>query len=108
MGRLKEAGIRVYLVAGNHDAASQMTRTLRLPENVTVFPTRRPGTEVLNDLGVALHGQGFPTAAVTTDLAAGYRPASPHLFNIGVLHTSVTGRPGHDISGRREPKAVPW
>lgn len=96
MSRLNKSGIRVYIVAGNHDAASQMTRTLRLPENVTIFPIRRPCTEVLNDLRVALHGQGFPTSAVTADLAAGYPPALPHLFNIGVLHTSVTGRPGHE------------
>lgn len=96
MSRLKNSGIRVYIAAGNHDAASQMTRTLRLPENVTIFPTRRPSTEVLDDLGVALHGQGFPTAVVTADLAAGYPLALPHLFNIGVLHTSVTGRPGHE------------
>ncbi|MCL4502406.1 MAG: DNA repair exonuclease [Deltaproteobacteria bacterium] len=96
MSRLNKAGIRVYIVAGNHDAASQMTRTLRLPENVTIFPIRRPGTELLNDFGVAIHGQGFPTAVVTADLATGYPPALPHLFNIGMLHTSVTGRPGHE------------
>lgn len=96
MSLLRNAGIRVYITTGNHDAASQMTRTLRLPENVTLFPTRQPGTEVLEDLGVAVHGQGFPTPAVTADLAAGYPFALPHLFNIGVLHTSVTGRPGHE------------
>ncbi len=96
MSRLRTAGIRVYIAAGNHDAASQMTRTLRLPENVTLFPTRHPGTEVLKDLGVALHGQGFPTAAVSADLSAGYPLALPHLFNIGVLHTSITGRPHHE------------
>jgi exonuclease SbcD len=96
MSLLRNAGIRVYITSGNHDAASQMTRTLRLPANVTLFPTRQPGTEVLEDLGVAIHGQGFPTPAVTVDLASGYPPAMPNLFNIGVLHTSVTGRPGHE------------
>lgn len=96
MSLLRNAGVRVYITTGNHDAASQMTRTLRLPENVTLFPTRKPGTEVLEDLGVAVHGQGFSTPAVTVDLAAGYPLAAPHLFNIGVLHTSVTGRPGHE------------
>ncbi len=96
MSRLRDADIRVFIVAGNHDAASQMTKTLRLPENVTRFPTRKPGTELLEDLGVAVHGQGFPTPAVTTDLSAGFPPALPHFFNIGLLHTSVTGRPGHE------------
>ena len=32
MARLREAGIRVFLVAGNHDAANRMTRSLRLPK----------------------------------------------------------------------------
>lgn len=39
MGRLRERGIRVFLVSGNHDAASQLTRALSLPDNVTLFPT---------------------------------------------------------------------
>lgn len=96
MTLLRNAGIRVFITAGNHDAASQMTRTLRLPKNVTLFPTRQPGTELLQELGVAVHGQGYHTPAVTADLAAGYPSALPHLFNIGVLHSSVTGRPGHE------------
>ncbi|HCU69465.1 MAG TPA: DNA repair exonuclease, partial [Desulfomicrobium sp.] len=44
MGRLREAGIRVLMVSGNHDAASQLTRTLRLPDNVTLFPHRKAAT----------------------------------------------------------------
>ncbi|HHS84337.1 MAG TPA: DNA repair exonuclease, partial [Gammaproteobacteria bacterium] len=37
MARLREAGIRVFLIAGNHDAASQITKQLQLPDNVTRF-----------------------------------------------------------------------
>lgn len=97
MSRLRQAGIKVFLVAGNHDAASQLSRSLKqLPENVFAFSTRHPGTEILEEVGVAVHGQGYPTAAVHTDLAASYPEARPNLFNIGVLHTSVTGRPGHE------------
>jgi exonuclease SbcD len=95
MARLGEAGIRAFVVAGNHDAASQITKVLRPPANVRVFSTKRPETAVLPELGVAIHGQGFAHAAVAEDLAAGYPPAVPHLFNIGLLHTSLDGRPGH-------------
>lgn len=95
MARLGEAGIRAFAVAGNHDAASQITKVLRPPPNVKVFSTRRPETAVLDDLGVAIHGQGFAHAAVADDLAAGYPRAVPQLFNIGLLHTSLDGRPGH-------------
>jgi DNA repair exonuclease SbcCD nuclease subunit len=45
---------------------------------------------------LAVHGQSFATAAVLDDLAADYPKAVPGLFNLGVLHTSLTGRPGHD------------
>src|SRR5262245_35816999 len=34
MGRLREAGVRVAMIRGNHDAASVITRNLRLPDNV--------------------------------------------------------------------------
>lgn len=94
--RLGAAGIPVFAVAGNHDAASQISRTLRLPAGVRMLSARRPETVQLADLGVAVHGQGFATAAVRDDLAAGYPPALPGLFNVGLLHTSLDGRPGHD------------
>ena len=44
IARLREAGIPVFLAAGNHDAASSITRSLRLPDNVHVFPHDRPTT----------------------------------------------------------------
>ena len=37
MGRLAEARIPVFLLYGNHDAESQITRRLVLPDNVNVF-----------------------------------------------------------------------
>ena len=96
MARLGQAGIRVFLIAGNHDAASQITKVLRPPANVKVFSTKRPETEVLADLGIAIHGQGFAHAVVSEDLTLGFPAAVPHLWNIGLLHTSLDGRPGHD------------
>ena len=96
MGRLREAGIRVFLVAGNHDAASPLTRSLRLPDNVTLFPHRSPDTVVLDDLGAAIHGQSFGGRSVTEDLSRDFPTAVPGLCNIGLLHTSLTGRPGHE------------
>lgn len=95
MRRLEASGIPVFLISGNHDAASQITRVLRPPENVRVLGTKRPETIRREDLGVAIHGQGFPTPSVKDDLAAGYPAADPHLLNIGLLHTSLDGRPGH-------------
>lgn len=96
MDRLREAGTRVYMVVGNHDAASQITKHLRLPENVKMFATRTPERVILEDLGVAIHGQGFATRAVTEDLSQAYPQGDPQLFNIGLLHTCLDGKPGHE------------
>jgi exonuclease SbcD len=96
MGRLNDRGIPVFLVAGNHDAASQITKALRPPPNLSVFATRAPETRVIDHLGVAIHGQGFPSRAVTDDLSRAYPHGDPALFNIGLLHTSLDGRPGHE------------
>ena len=96
MGRLREAGIRVYMVAGNHDAASQITKHLRVPDNVRLFATRSPERVVLDDLAVAIHGQGFANRAVTDDLSQAYAQGDPQLFNIGLLHTCLDGKPGHE------------
>ena len=96
MGRLREAGIRVYIVAGNHDAASKITKHLRLPDNVTLFSTKHPEEVILDDLNVAIYGQGFATRAVTDDLSAAYPQGDSQLFNIGLLHTCLDGKPGHE------------
>ncbi len=96
MGRLREAGIRVFIVAGNHDAASQITKHLRLPDNVTLFSIKNPEKVVLDDLNVAIVGQGFATRAVTDDLSQAYPQGDPQLFNIGLLHTCLDGKPGHE------------
>jgi len=96
MGRLREAGISVFLVAGNHDAASPLTRALSLPDNVTLFSHKKPETKVLDQLGVAIHGQGFAGRSITEDLSRGFAQALPGLCNIGLLHTSMTGRAGHE------------
>lgn len=96
MARLCDAGIRVFIVAGNHDAASQITKHLRLPDNVTLFSTKHPETVVLEDLNVAIIGQGFATRAVTDDLSQAYPQGDPQLFNIGLLHTCLDGKPGHE------------
>jgi hypothetical protein len=96
MARLRQAGIQVFLIRGNHDAASQVTRHLQLPDNVRELGSRRPETVVQEALGVAIHGQSFASRVVTDDLAAGYPAAVPGLLNVGLLHTSAEGRPGHE------------
>lgn len=95
MGRLKKAGIPAYVLFGNHDAESEMTKKLQLPDNVFTFDPRKPTTYLLNDLGVALHGRSFKDAATTENLVTGYPQPVPGMLNIGVLHTALEGGTTH-------------
>jgi len=95
MSRLREADIPVFMVLGNHDAGNTITRQLRLPDNVTEFSYHKPETKILENLGVAIHGQSFANRAITEDISAAYSNALPGYFNIGLLHTSLNGRTGH-------------
>jgi hypothetical protein len=61
-----------------------------------LLSTKCPETIRLAGLPVSIHGQSFATRAVTTNLAKDYPPADSGRFNIGLLHTSVDGREGHD------------
>lgn len=96
MGRLKKKGIPVYLLHGNHDAESQITRRLELPDNVHVFGTRKPETFALDELKVALHGQSFRQRDITENLVPDYPAPVSGAFNIGVLHTGLGGMGEHE------------
>ncbi len=95
MGRLKKASIPVYLLFGNHDAESEMTKKLQLPDNVFTFDTRKPSTFCLEHLKVALHGRSFKEKETLENLATGYPDPLPGMFNIGVLHTALEGNSAH-------------
>jgi DNA repair exonuclease SbcCD nuclease subunit len=96
MGRLQKIGISVYLIYGNHDAQSRITKGLRLPDNVHVFSTRSPETKTIETLGVAIHGQGFQKQSVFDNLSENYPDSMPGYFNIGLLHTALSGAEGHE------------
>ncbi|MEO3875915.1 DNA repair exonuclease [Nonomuraea sp. B12E4] len=96
MSRLRAEGISVYVVSGNHDAQNTMTHRLRLPDNVHMFDVDEPETVLDEKAGLAVHGQGFPRWNITENLALGYPPPCRDLFNVGLLHTALTGRDGHD------------
>jgi exonuclease SbcD len=95
MGRLHKAGIPVYLLYGNHDAESEMTKKLILPDNVHAFDARKATTFSIPKLKVALHGRSFKEAATTENLVTSYPDPVPGMLNIGVLHTALEGGSVH-------------
>ena len=101
MHKLCDAGIRLYLIAGNHDAANNMTRKLRLPVNPdgngVMLSHEQAETRRLEDLGVAIHGRSFANQAEKQNMVPGYPMPISNWFNLGMLHTSLIGADdGHD------------
>jgi len=97
MRRLRAAGIRVFIVLGNHDAENRFARQLEFSDNVRVLSADKAQTLLLDDIQAAVHGRSFPRRDVTENLAAGYLRPVQGRFNIGVLHTALTGREGHEL-----------
>ena len=60
MRRLKDAGIRVYLILGNHDAENRFVSRLEYAENVRLFSHRKPETVRVEGLDTVIHGRSFP------------------------------------------------
>lgn len=104
--RLADADIRVFIVRGNHDAMSKISKAVTLPKNVHVFKSSKSETVVDELLGYAIHGQSFATGVVTDDLAAQYPDANHGLLNIGLLHTALAGREGHESYAPTTPERL--
>jgi len=94
--RLQDAKIPAFLLQGNHDADSLVRQAITWPDNVHRFSTDHPCTFDVPGLNVVLHGQGFANRECLGDLVPNYPDAVPGKFNIGVLHTSLTGDSHHD------------
>ena len=94
--RLREADIPIVIVRGNHDAESQIAKHLKLPDNVRELSTHAPESVRYEGIDVVVHGQGFAVRDVREDLARRYPPAESGAFNVGMLHTALGGREGHE------------
>lgn len=97
--RLDQAGIRVFIVRGNHDALSRITKELVLPESVKVFSGRAEAIPIEGAAGkprVVIHGLSFAQPHAPDSLLPRYKPPVEGAVNVGILHTSLAGAPGHD------------
>ena len=94
--RLTSAGIQVVLILGNHDAVSGAGRASRWASGVVEFGDKQASSVVIDSAGVVVHGQSFGAREQTADLAAKYPRPLSGLFNVGLLHTSLSGSGTHD------------
>jgi len=97
--RLHEAGISVFVIRGNHDALSKITKELTFPESVTLFGGRADAIPVdreNNGFAVAIHGLSFARPHSPDSLLPRFKAPIEGAVNIALMHTSLTGATGHD------------
>ena len=95
--RLDGAGIASFIIRGNHDALSKITKELVFPPSVTVFGAKA-GTKVIDGvLPMAIHGLSFSKPQASESLLGQFPAAVPGAFNIGIMHSSLNGSAGHDV-----------
>jgi exonuclease SbcD len=96
--RLHEAGVATFVIRGNHDAESRITRELTLPDSVKVFSGRAEAVSLgRGGLEIALHGVSFAQKHAPESLLPKFRPPAGGTVNIGMLHTSLGGSPAHGL-----------
>ena len=96
---LDESGIRAFVVRGNHDAESRITRELLLPEGVKIFGGRGEAVELERPRGeipVVVHGISFAKPHAPESLVPKFKARIDGALNIGLLHTSLGGSAQHD------------
>lgn len=94
--KLQRASIDVVLIRGNHDALSNACRSVKWSSGVYQLGADKATSHLVERCGLAVHGQSFGARAVVENIAAAYPEALNGYFNVGVLHTSLSGSSGHD------------
>jgi DNA repair exonuclease SbcCD nuclease subunit len=97
IARLTRSGVFVVVLSGNHDAESKITKRLDLPKDAVMLAHDEPQTLRLENLGVAIHGQSYARPDLRENLARHYPDADSDMFNVGLLHTAMNGRDGHEL-----------
>ncbi|ARP68182.1 MULTISPECIES: DNA repair exonuclease [unclassified Mesorhizobium] len=98
MTRLHQAGIRVFKIRGNHDALSRISKQLVFPETVTIFGGRPQSVlQTAAGLDVMFHGLSFASPKAPDSLLPKYSVPREGAVNVGIMHTSLAGSPGHDV-----------
>ena len=97
--RLSAAGIRVFMVHGNHDPVDEGWSAIRdWPEGVHVFATdavEAVPVEVAGERAATVHGISFARRDTTENLARRFPERSDGGFAVGVLHCNVGSNGEH-------------
>lgn len=93
LARASAAGVPTVLIRGNHDALLDHKAHGDLGPNIHLLHKGSPSVEIA---GVAFHGLSFDTSHVADSFLPDYPAPIEGQTNVGVMHTSLGGSPGHD------------
>lgn len=93
LARASEAGVPTVLIRGNHDALLDHGDHGDLGPNIHLL---HKDNSTVNIGGTAFHGLSYDAAHVAQSFLPDYPPPIPGKRNVGLMHTSLDGVPGHD------------
>lgn len=93
LARASEAGVPTVLIRGNHDALLDHKAHGDLGPNIHLLHKGAPTVEIGD---TAFHGLSFDAAHVAKSFLPEYPQPVPDKRNVGLMHTSLDGAPGHD------------
>ncbi|NLP49963.1 DNA repair exonuclease [Bacillus sp. RO1] len=97
--RLKEVGIQVYIIHGNHDYLSEEHALFKYPDNVHIFSGEvERKTYIKDDEELAcIYGFSYKQRHLTENMTSYYEKEDQTIpFHIGMLHGNLSGREEHD------------
>ena len=104
MARLRDAGIFVFYVTGNHDPgrANYRAHQLKWPDNVCLFRSGSPETVPIGDVGW-LTAAGHSSKEESRNLASEFGAPKGDRPHVAMLHTQVMSARGADRHDRYAP-----
>ncbi|MBG6143970.1 DNA repair exonuclease SbcCD nuclease subunit [Labrenzia sp. EL_142] len=93
LARVADANIPTVLIRGNHDALLDHRAHGDLGPLIHLLHKGAPSVEIS---GVWFHGLSFDTARVSKCFLPDYPTPVAGRKNVGLMHTSLDGSPGHD------------
>ena len=94
----------VLIAPGNHDFyhGGSPYATMKWPENVHIFTTKRMEAVELPEKNVCFYGAAFLSSYQDTSPLSGFRAAEDGRIHIGVLHGDADGQSGYGPVSRDE------
>ena len=90
--KLKENGINIYLINGNHDPYRREGELLELPDNVKICDTEDVSTFEIYEEGKLIArvlGQSYRGSSESRKMCTYYTAPDQSVYNIGLLHTQL-------------------